>query len=160
MIILEGTDGTGKTTLANWLAQDGCGVIHYGRPEGDPIESFVVEAALWGGPRGVLDRSALGTLVWSDMGFHPPVWSPDQARGVARCYASKRAQACILVRPEPDLASELGARGEPVQEALEAQPRFIRLAEQVYYVPVCIVSSQLAHHIIESEDRERWNSTF
>lgn len=162
-IILEGGDGAGKSSFAKALTLGGGAVLHYGRPTGQPLEDYVARPARWlgAGPL-VLDRSFLGSAVWSRLGFHPPVLRPRQWREVCRWYADNGASTWIMVKAWPTLRATVLQRGESDQQAREAvhgQDAFLSLAadNEILYIPVVAVTSGVTMEIQEGLETQ-WNS--
>ena len=118
VIVLEGCDGVGKTTLAEALAaQHGYTVVHSGRtPDGtDLADHYGTILALPG--RLVLDRSFISELVYGPLDRGRSRLSLPAAVTLTRRVA-KRSGVLVHLTGRPDvIATRLRARQEPARSA-------------------------------------------
>jgi hypothetical protein len=157
ILILEGGDGTGKSSVANELLERwgaGTAVLHYGKPEADmdPVAEYLERVQSWldypGGPV-VLDRSFIGSRVWSRLGFHKPTLNAQQWADVCRWYAHKGARVHVLVKPAAEIAKVLNARGESDSQRVEAvvgQAEFMDMVvnHDILYIPLSVSTDGVA----------------
>ncbi len=119
LIILEGVDCAGKTTLANQLAEElgGAQILHRGPPEQHPLIEY--EKALdWYRPGGVsnhaiCDRWHLGADVYGPLMRDDPGLEPE-VRWHIEAYLRSRGGMLVLVEPpSPEVMLErMHTRGE------------------------------------------------
>jgi thymidylate kinase len=84
VIVLEGCDGTGKSTLAEWIAaQYGHTLVRSGRLEDGPDLAARYLAAIEQPGRLVLDRSFVSELVYGSLREGGPRLTADEAAGLA-----------------------------------------------------------------------------
>ena len=116
VIVLEGCDGVGKTTLAEALAaQHGYTVVHSGRtPDGtDLVDHHGTILALPG--RLVLDRSFISELVYGPLDRGRSRLSLPAAVTLTRRVA-QRSGVLVHLTGRPDvIAARLRARQEPAR---------------------------------------------
>lgn len=155
VLILEGGDGTGKSTLGAALASAWKGtVLHAGRPDADALEMYVARPARWLGsvPGLVLDRSFIGSRVWSAMGYHAPTLTGEQWRAVCRWYADQGARVWVMVKAPGAMREVVLGRGEghdDADDAVAGQHMFIEMVREmaILYVPVAIMSTGVTMQI-------------
>jgi len=150
--ILEGADAVGKSTHAHWIFQrDGSTLFHYGVPNGKhPLEEYVVKVAKYANV--VMDRSFIGSKVWSKLGFHRPTLNQSNWELVCLWYANQGARVDIIVRPYQEINDTIQRRGESNTDAYHAmmgQREFLKLAIRgdILYMPVTVVTSNLLKQI-------------
>lgn len=119
-VILEGSDGTGKSTLAGVYAKlHGYDVIHKSAPT---TKFFDTEYyfPLLKGSKAVLDRWHIGEAIWPAVFGRESLYdSVGDLTLVHNAILKLGAAVFILVRPERGIVQELERRGEP-DEAIEA----------------------------------------
>jgi len=120
ILILEGTDGVGKTTAARLLRDLGTRYRHFGPP--DPTRDWWQQFALpavWDATARkpvVYDRSFLHENVWASLFRREPLLKPHQRVRLCQLHAALGTVVVTLVRPEDEIMEELGRRGEdPVE---------------------------------------------
>lgn len=131
LIVIEGVDRTGKSTLADKMPQTlsrlngrGTRVIHAERPESpravdeylEPILKYVPNASR----NVVLDRSFVGESVWPTLFSRTPALTPGEYALLVAAYASKGALFVMCERPLDEIHAEfVEARPpEPLPTAL------------------------------------------
>jgi hypothetical protein len=155
-LLLEGGDGTGKSSLGAALAVRWTGVLlHYGKPDSEPLEMYVARPARWLGSQPiVMDRSFIGSRVWSRLGFHPPVLRTRQWRDVCTWYAENGAHCWIMVKAPEAIRNVVALRGESEQqqfEAIQGQAEFIEMLinNEILYIPSAAYSAGLTTAMME-----------
>lgn len=157
LVILEGADATGKSSYAEHLVLHGNSVLlHFGKPPADWRGEYYGRLAQWPALHTILDRSFIGSRVWSRMGFHDDPLTEKQWRAVSWSYArhSEHVEAMVVVRDPREIADEIKGRGETPQQAVDAvigQYHFLNLLarNEVYYIPIAAHSSNRIHHMKE-----------
>jgi hypothetical protein len=161
IVLLDGTDGVGKTTYGRWLAERTGGVLlHWGPPVAGEhwVDAYVAPVARWVRDEVVVaDRGWPGSRVWARMGFHEPTTTEEDWRTLCRWHAKHRATYTLIVRPVEHIEATLAGRGEdPGARAtsITAQSVFIDmvLAGEVLYMPVALATSDLIHHTRTEND--------
>lgn len=111
VIVLDGCDGTGKTTLARALRdQHGCLLVHSARtPDGADLAARYRQLLATPG-RIVLDRSFISELVYGPLFHGRSRISPSAAADLARQTAGRRGVLVHLTGDPDVIASRLRAR--------------------------------------------------
>ena len=115
LIILEGVDRTGKTTLADWIKNAyNLEYRHYSKPEQHPLDEYGrwLDGPV---PRTVVDRYHLGERVWPRIFGRESEYDDAMHRWIELLLESRGA---VLIRTVRDLreVEEAAARdGEPIQ---------------------------------------------
>lgn len=132
-IVLEGTDGTGKTTLANLLgSRHGFGVVHSPRtPEGVDLADRYRQLLNRPG-RLVLDRSFVSELVYGPLlrGRSRIDW--DTATQLICAVTDRRGVFVHLTAPASTIAARLRARDETSSLSTELIGRLNRAYEHIF----------------------------
>jgi thymidylate kinase len=127
IILIEGTDGTGKTTLANAIAAKAgsrTAVFHAGPPENKAyLNEYILPLTIaTDGWTCICDRWHLGEPVWSEVFDRKPILTYEQLHIV-----EKRLEAfdvliatLYLTRDEDEIVKELESRGQNAIAAIEA----------------------------------------
>jgi hypothetical protein len=127
IILIEGTDGTGKTTLANAIAAKAgsrTAVFHAGPPENKAyLNEYILPLTIaTDGWTCICDRWHLGEPVWSEVFDRKPILTYEQLHIV-----EKRLEAfdvliatLYLTRDEDEIVKELESRGQNAVAAIEA----------------------------------------
>jgi hypothetical protein len=127
IILIEGTDGTGKTTLANAIAEKAgsrTAVFHAGPPENKAyLNEYILPLTIaTDGWTCICDRWHLGEPVWSEVFDRKPILTYEQLHIV-----EKRLEAfdvliatLYLTRDEDEIVKELELRGQNAIAAIEA----------------------------------------
>lgn len=136
LIIIEGVDRTGKTTLANNLKQyferrdddRNTTLLHFSAPEKPALEEYLTHFAIMGYDPArhnlIIDRHYLGEAVWPNIFGRKPLMSGAERALIELFLISRGA---LLVLAERDSASLREAmEGEPIDadQALRAQRMF------------------------------------
>lgn len=102
LIVLDGCDGTGKTTLAQAISRrHGHMVIHSGRtPDGTDIHARYRQILAEPGP-AVLDRSFISELVYGPLYHGRSRLTPEDAASLARTVAA-RGGTLVHLTARPD----------------------------------------------------------
>lgn len=123
IIIIEGTDGTGKSTLAKEIEQSGS---HYYYHASAPVtetweEEYIPTAHRYGDFELVLDRWHLGEWVWPQVFGRKSLFKNFQ--DFMACHDSLVALGAvtfIMTRDPGDVIDELTSRGETQQQISDA----------------------------------------
>jgi hypothetical protein len=122
IIIIEGSDGTGKSVLAAELAQrDGRVGLHAGPPTSDNwTDEYVncIPPSTW--PL-VLDRWHIGEFIWPQFFGRKSLFS--DSSDLRQCHnwlVENGAWTIVLVRPITEIVIELSRRGESEEAAITA----------------------------------------
>lgn len=128
LVVIEGPDGSGKTTLARRVAEAAGGEYrHAGPPERHPLVEYTAPLAGYrpgGGQTLVLDRWHLGELVYGPLYRGKCGLTPSQFAAVEDFLLSLGAVLVHCTGRVRVLSRRLAARGEQVDEprlALEAR---------------------------------------
>lgn len=160
IIIVEGGDATGKTSIAEWFSHTlGIDYIHFGKPEDMELVKAEYLAPLMA-DNVVLDRSFIGSRVWSELGYHAPTLSEKEWREMCRLYASRSASAVFMLRDLDAIQQTITERGEGDQawiDAYLAQTTFMDIVREgeLYYIPHGFMSPNLASSL---RKKAPWNS--
>jgi hypothetical protein len=116
LIVVEGCDRTGKTSLCERLAADlGGEIVHWDRPlASDPITEYVNPLAGYlpgGGEDVFVDRHYLGELVWPHIFQRPSIMTETGRNEIERWLRLIGALCVLAVRDPVEL-----------QEACEDEP--------------------------------------
>ena len=154
-IILEGADGTGKTTLAKILADkyglDICHCTQY-----DPSDyNFYKHSARKNNV--VWDRHTIGELIYPEIFSRKPQIGPEDAR-LAIYYAKKEGAKIFILTEDNELIKkrllERGGEDERILNNIEwINDRFKFYAEQ-YYIPVISTSTMTLGEIFNMVEKE------
>lgn len=124
LIIIEGCDGVGKTTLANALADEMAGldhsveVIHYGPPVRHPLDEYELDLIDYAPGRGqsiITDRYHLGELVYAPLYRAGSELGGFGGTGRAHVELFLAARGAVIVHVdgnEQELRERLEERGE------------------------------------------------
>jgi broad-specificity NMP kinase len=144
--IIEGVDGTGKTTYAKRLAkQTNAKYLHADKPTKQlwykeylsPLKSQNM----------VLDRWHLGELVWPIVYDRKSLFNEDSFDLCNWTMAKLGTRLILLTRSDDDIADELLKRGEDkeVEFVLHAKELFLQAFSKVKYIDKQIVESSVVH---------------
>ena len=122
VVVLEGCDGTGKTTLATTLAaRHGYSVVHSGRTP-DDVDLLARYRSILAIPgKIVLDRSFISELVYGPLQY-----------GRSRLTASDAAQMALLVAARGGVLVHLTGRPESIVTRLRARDGSAPPLERIY----------------------------
>lgn len=144
--IIEGVDGTGKTTYAKRLAdQQKSTYLHADKPQTQfwhheylkPITSTNM----------VLDRWHVGELVWPQIFGRQSLFDEDTFDLCNWALSKLGARLIILTRHDDDITNELLNRGEEdqIDHVLHAKDLFMDAYKKVKYIDKQIIESGVVH---------------
>lgn len=148
--ILEGVDGTGKSSHAAWLAREqNARIIHAGVPTHShwfdeyikPIVDAEEEQNL------ILDRWHMGEMIWPTIFDRPSIFKRPESFKLCNAMIEELGARLILVYRDIDaISTTLMLRGEQdqIENVIKAQSMFLDLADRMDNV-----------EIINSNDLER-----
>jgi hypothetical protein len=113
IIVIEGADGTGKTTLARALEKCGFEYRHQGPPAGDPFEVYTRELLSARGKDVVFDRLHVGELVYGPVMRGRSLITVEQLRLLNRLLFSLGGKVILCDTDDPSIEKNwLARRGE------------------------------------------------
>ena len=144
--IIEGVDGTGKTTFAKKLAEEKAATyLHADKPTKkawwqeylDPITSQNM----------VLDRWHLGELVWPKIYGRQSLFDEESFDLCNWTLSKIGTRLIVLTRSDDDIANELLNRGEEkeIESVLLAKELFLDSYKKVKYIDKQIIESGVVH---------------
>lgn len=153
-IIIEGTDGVGKTTLAKRLvAKTQCVYRHAGPPtSGTWVAEYVaplIREYPWVLKRVIFDRWHVGEMVWPRLfGRESLFWSSREFDACNELLSLLPHPPIVyIVDRQPEMIrDELALRGEPdvaIEKSLAARHAFLELAP--------LIQRRLACHVVDSD---------
>lgn len=162
VLMIDGPDGTGKTTYAKYVAHTfGAVYMHRSRPE--PGTHWMAEHldpvldVLESGRKVVMDRGPVGNPIWTRL-FDDPESAlfadePSYQWCMSTfCFLGARVE--LMFRSPEAIAQELTSRGEPdhmVQAAVASVDEFYKAYETINKaIPVRLLSSDLVHQSIHN----------
>lgn len=154
-IIIEGTDGVGKTTLAKRLVAKAQGVYRHAGPptSGTWVAEYaapLIREYPWVLKRVIFDRWHVGEMVWPRlMGRESLFASPREFDACNEVLALLPHPPIVyIIDRQPDaIREELERRGEDraaIERSLEARKLFLELAP--------MISRHLHCHVLDSDD--------
>lgn len=156
ILIVEGTDGVGKTAFARWYAnQLGATYLHAGPPSSaDPWEEYLDTLEI--GRDYVLDRWHLGEIVWPHLFGRQSLFWNDWATWTALNSALNARGAHLLVvwRENDEIRKTLLERGEDeeaIQRSIEGQRALLDSCRLVDPLQVSVVHSDVLHSLVTKE---------
>lgn len=154
-IILEGCDGTGKTTLAKMLADKyGLDICHC--TQADPADyEFYKQTARK--DNVVWDRHTIGELIYPFVFGRKPKISPEDARLVLAYAREAGAKIFILTSDNEEIKRRLIARGKEDQrilDKLEWIDKEFRHYADIFNIPVIDTSKMTFAEIFELIEKE------
>lgn len=146
IVILEGTDGVGKTTFAHRLANRmGAKYVHSGPPTAETWIDEYINPLLSSGRPIVLDRWHLGEIVWPFLWDRPSLFSGiEEFEICCEKLASLGAFLGVIVRDDDGIVETLTERGEDdtIHDTLKAQVLFRLLARLASdHMPTAVLDS-------------------
>lgn len=144
--IIEGVDGTGKTTYAKRLAeQNNATYLHADKPTHTKwYEEYLRPITT---TNMVLDRWHLGELVWPIIYDRPSLFDAESFDICNWAFAKMGTRLIILTRSDDDIADELLNRGEEseIEQVLHAKELFMQAYKKVKYIDKQIIESGVVH---------------
>lgn len=153
-LILEGTDGVGKTTIATRIRdQTGATYVHCGPPSTPTWDAEYLSPTLMRPERIVLDRWHIGEWVW------PPFFGRESLFGrlgdLVECsdrLADAGFVAWVVTRSPLEIVGALVDRGEErmAVTSIIAQERFVEVAhrlQELSRLPIAVVTSDHLHEV-------------
>lgn len=154
-IILEGCDGTGKTTLAKLLAEKyGLDICHCTQSDPGDYEFYKQTArkdnVIW-------DRHTIGELIYPEVFGRMPKLSPEEARLVIAYAKEAGTKIFVLTNDINDIKKRVAARGNEDQRILDML-EWIDMKFQFYadrfHIPVINTSKMTIAEIFELVEKE------
>lgn len=153
LIILEGSDGVGKSTLAGRLRATLAGprfpatVLHAEAPaHNDPVLEYVEPIrqhfTLYPHSTLILDRWHIGELVWPQL-FGRSSIVRDSFGSIASALQQYNPRQYLLIDKENRIERVLRTRGESfhdVERALLGQELFLKIAPKLSHSPLTILN--------------------
>lgn len=144
--IIEGVDGTGKTTFAKRLAEErGAMYLHADKPVTKSWFTEYIEPL--SRKNIVCDRWHLGEIVWPTVFKRPSLFNAGTFDECNRYMAQIGCELIVLTRSDDGITRELLSRGEgdQVAQVLDAKALFVRAYNRVKYIPKRIIDSEVVH---------------
>ncbi len=142
--IIEGTDGVGKSTFADWLGlRTNTEVIHKGAPTQSNWYAEYIEPLLEEGDL-ILDRWHLGEMIWPQYFNRNSLFENySQFRECNKLLDGLNAKLIIVYRDPADIIETLLQRGEDDQISivLEAQMEYINAYEHITDINTELINS-------------------
>lgn len=150
--ILEGVDGTGKSSHAAWLAREqNARIIHAGVPIHshwfDEYIRPIVDAEE--GENLILDRWHMGEMIWPVIFNRPSIFNRSESFKLCNAMLDELGAKIILVYRGIDaISTTLMLRGEQdqLENVIKAQDMFLDLADRMHNVEI-INSDQLGRDL-------------
>ena len=140
ILIVEGTDATGKSTLCHDIAEaTGRRYVHASAPKTrDWLDEYVL--SLRAGQRTVCDRWHIGELIWPEVFGRPSLFTSfDDYEHCSRILVELLDAAIVVVtRPVEDIIATLHERGEgdTVAHTVKAQAQYQDIAARTRSVSI------------------------
>lgn len=163
-VIIEGAEGTGKSTLAAALAEKhGLDVCHCGRDDPGDYEFYLhtsrKENCVW-------DRHTIGELIYPKVFNRPGRLNAEDCHLVIWKYQVSGGKAVVLTAPTDTIMERLATRGEKrnhlTREMVEEIDRDFRWFANTMRVPVIDTSKHSVDEIvkmIENMEPVTWSVT-
>lgn len=117
MIVLEGIDGVGKTTLANLLSKTyNAGIVHATRETPNDWAWFNELMDVAKDRNLIMDRAFWGQFVYQDPKERKLSW--EQLHELERRLSQEDGKLIYVVASEEDILTRLGARAETLSRPL------------------------------------------
>lgn len=144
--IIEGVDGTGKTTYAKRLADQNKAIyLHADKPTQKTwYEEYLTPIKH---NNMVLDRWHLGELVWPEIYGRQSLFDEDSFDLCNWTLSKIGTRLIVLTRHDDDIADELLNRGEQdqIEIVLHAKELFIKAFQKIKYIDKQIIESGVVH---------------
>lgn len=144
--IIEGVDGTGKTTYAKRLAYEQHSIyLHADKPTGKSWGEEYIKPII--STNMVLDRWHLGEMVWPEIFGRKSLFDEDTFDLCNWMLSKIGTRLIVLTRHDDDIANELLNRGEEdqIDNVLHAKGLFMDAYKQVKYIDKQIIESGVVH---------------
>lgn len=145
--IVEGCDGTGKTTFAKNLAKiNNLKYLHAEKPTTNYWYTEYLKPV--NSTNMVLDRWHLGEIVWPEIYGRESLFSDPESFDICNWTLAKLgARLLLFVRRDDDIADELLKRGEEkeIEHVLKAKDLFLDAYKKVKYMDKTIIESGTVH---------------
>lgn len=144
--IIEGVDGTGKTTFAKRLAAErGATYLHADKPITRSWFTEYIEPLSH--KNIVCDRWHLGEIVWPQIFNRDSLFNASTFDECNRYLARIGCELIVLTRSDTGITGELKRRGETDQilGVLKAKSLFAHAYNAVKYIPKQIIDSEVVH---------------
>lgn len=146
--IVEGADGTGKTTLARRIAEtSGAKYLHAGAPTRATWWEEYVAPCVDQQANLVLDRWHVGERVWPELFNRRSLFrSDDDYQSCCYELAKAGARLILVIRRDDAIIAELSRRGEEDQlsTVLQSQRLFLSTYTDTSSLPKTVVDSDTA----------------
>lgn len=146
--IIEGADGTGKTTLARRIADtSGARYIHAAAPTRDTWWDEYVVPCLDSAHDLVLDRWHVGERIWPELFQRVSLFkTAGDYQDCCTALAEAGARLILVIRRDEDIVAELTGRGEADQlsAVLESQRMFLSAYSETSSLPKSVIDSDTA----------------
>jgi broad-specificity NMP kinase len=151
-VIIEGTDGVGKTTYAKRLAErDGMEYRHADAPTHDSWQDEYLSPLIAARRPVVFDRWHVGEMVWPSLFGRPSLFTQQSWHVCNHALHLLGVKKIMLViRDDAAIADTLSDRGETDEQialSLSAQRDFITMVHTVRHIPVEIVHSDTLQEV-------------
>jgi len=144
--IIEGVDGTGKTTFAKRLAEkNNSDYLHADKPTQKTwYEEYLTPIK---NTNMVLDRWHLGELVWPVIYDRESLFDEESFDLCNWTLSKLGTKLIILTRSDDDIADELLKRGEDkeIELVLHAKELFMKAYSKIKYIDKQIIESGVVH---------------
>lgn len=156
ILIVEGTDGVGKTTFCKWYsALTGATYLHAGPPKNDDPWVEYVEPLEQDHPY-VLDRWHFGEIVWPELFGRESIFKDEATwHAVNEVLVSRGARLLLITRDVDHIRMELKKRGESdlqIGASITGQRGLLRAAELFLHpMPISIATSDFIHQLVSAQ---------
>lgn len=144
--IIEGVDGTGKTTFAKRLAEErGAMYLHADKPlTGSWFTEYIEPLSR---KNVICDRWHVGEVVWPTVFQRPSLFNSSTFDECNQYLARIGAELIVLTRSDDEIVAELESRGESdqIRQVLEAKALFVHAYNKVRYIPKRIIDSEVVY---------------
>lgn len=160
ILIVEGTDGVGKTEFARWYADRiGATYLHAGPPHStDPFEEYLDSLEI--GRNYVLDRWHLGEIVWPVLFGRKSLFANgwDTWTALNSALNARGAHLMVVWRENDEIRKTLTERGEDeeaIKRSIFGQSALLDSCRLVDPLQVSVVHSDVLHSMA-TKDVSTW----